>query len=254
MSLRLEIAPQFIMDGTPVSETEVRKPAEIILDHVKTIVGPYRRVLESDVEDHDLAKRELAELKKEELKNHLQELDILTSTLGEFLRSPRSFEAVVQNRKTLETRQGERQTFTVRFKPKGEKVPIGKENVQNQLSLHVSMQGSERAVDAIYALGLKGQEPQKVLERFFRESRDQEVYINTVGVYYDRTDERIRINPQAGVKFSYSRGEKFARGVVYVGTQPHVQEIKSEAMPRNLFLELQREIVRLSGFEKKNRS
>lgn len=253
MNLGIEFEPRFTMDGPITPEAEARKPAEVILDHVQSIIKPYRRVLESDAEAMELERRELGKIAQERLKQQQKELDILVDKLGEFLKNPSAFEMVVQNRKTLEDRNGERQTFTVRFKPKGEKIPHGDENPQNQLSLHVNMQGNERAVDAIYALGVKGQEPQKVLERFFRESRDQEVSINTVGVYIDRITERIQIIPQAGVRFSHKKGEKFARGggVVFVGTQPHVQEVKSEAMPRNMFVGLQREVIRLSGYGSK---
>lgn len=235
----------FSMEGNNPETPKERSRAEIILEKVNPIIDNYRQVLREDADD--LALRHLEELSKERLQEHERQLDEFSKIFSEYWQQPSDFKLTVQNHKNLTTRMGNRQTFSVRFSRSADEEDMLSGIGQTQLSFHVNIAGSETAVQALYALGVKGHDPHTVLQNFFRQSRDQIVTMNTVKV--TPSGVSYKLAPQAGLTLRYL-GEREARagGVTYVGTQEHVHDLP-DRVSLHFFSGLQKAIIRSAGFK-----
>ncbi len=242
-------AGQDITQGTS-SEKAPKTPLERIYGYTAAAIGPYKEVLTSDAQDEKVS--DLGAKAKELLTVHLDQLDTLRRLLREFITHRDRFKQYVRQVRLLDERIFERETFTARFGPK-ERLPIGSANPQTQLSLHgnISANDPETIAEALYFLGMS-ESPDKAIAKLFRQSTEQMVEFNTVGVYIDPETEANKVIPRAGISFRWKNGEDRARvgGIVFIGHQVHSMELlKSIPLPE--FLQMQRAVMDLSGYKPK---
>lgn len=244
-------------EGSQVPPPEERptSPVNRIYRYTATAISPYREVLISDAEDEKVS--DLGRRAKELLGLHLGQLDTLKTMLKEYLHQPDKFRQYVRLVKVLEERINERETFTARFGPKNERIPVGPEKPQVQLSFHgnISAQDPETIAEALYHLGMS-RPPDKAIASLFSGATEQMVEFNTVGVYIDPDSEKNKVIPHAGISFRWKRGENKARvgGIVFIGHQVHSMELL-KSIPLVDFLLMQRTVMDLAGYKpKKERS
>jgi len=244
-----DAARNITQQGTSPEKTP-KTPLERIYGYTAAAIGPYKGVLTSDAQDERVS--DLGTKAKDLLTVHLDQLDALRKLLREFIVHRDGFKQYVRQVKLLDERIVERETFTARFGPK-ERLPVGSDNPQIQLSLHgnISANDPETIAEALYSLGMSGS-PDKTIAKLFRQSTEQMVELNTVGVYIDPQTETNKVIPRAGISFRWKNGEDRARvgGIVFIGHQIHSMELlKSIPLPE--FSQMQRTVMDLSGYKPK---
>jgi len=226
-------------------ETRTTLP-EVLGVYVLPNVELYKRLLEQEAVN-EARNADLGASTQARLAAFQAELDALAK-ISEDAIAQKPFTPVVQTHKVLDGTTPH-ETFTLRIAPKDEKLPLGGDRPQNQLGFHVNVAaGGEEHIDVLRALSLKGRDPHRVLDAYFKQTTEQLVIVNTVGVYIDDMTRGIRINPQAGIAFRWRSGEDSAKvnGLVYVGDNPHFMELPGE-MPRPKFAAFQNMIASSVG-------
>lgn len=224
--------------GAKPENPDRQRAKEILSSTFNPIIDKYRKVLKDDAEANE--QETLAAIARGRLEQHLGELAILADVLDDFFSNPSKYKATIREQESY----GDVQTFTARFSLKDEPMSRDSERPQTQLNFHLKINGSESAIETIYALGLKGKSPHEVLRKFFRESSGQQIQINTVGIFRDPDTQKIKIQPRAGLLLKWSSGEVDVRsaGLAYVGNTEHSHEL-GHSIPRNVFAGLQKMVI-----------
>ena len=116
--------PDELTGAAPRTPEKARTPFEILYRHVSSSIPAYQAVLRSDSEEKITI---LGKYSKRLLGAHLEQLDLLKETLDRFKTDQAKFSLVDPRSKLIETRDFPRRTFTARFAPVGEPLPVGAE-------------------------------------------------------------------------------------------------------------------------------
>lgn len=179
----------------------------------------------------------------------LDQLDDLQDMLRRWVKPKdnRGLEVAVRPHKTSSASD----TFTVRYKPKDEPLPEGRENAQSQLSLHLNIGQKLTADAALEALSLRHTAPD-TLEEYTKLGLGKQtifVAISTVKVYRDISEARTGIIPQAGIKVSFNpRQDKKPEihGRTYIGNVPFDTTLKRYLPDEEDFSRMGERIIYLS--------
>lgn len=239
----------FMNEPTEQGGPEVGEPktlVDVLNRHVRPQVISYAAALKSGAED-ETRYSNLGQYSERQLGEYLNQLNILRTMIGQ-INEGAPFRTTVATQKLLglqSNRSKPRDTFSLGFVAKDEgEIPEGPD-VQNQLRFYTSLEASGETLDqGLYALSIRGRDPHDVLAQFYKQTKAQNVVVNTVGVYRDSESGRTMINPQAGILFDWVTGQESARasGVIYVGSTPHTFPLAGK-MPLADFSILQRSII-----------
>lgn len=237
--------------GEPVEQggPEVGEPktlVDVLNKHVKPQILSYAAALKSGAED-ETRYSNLGQYSERQLREYLDQLNRLRTMIGQ-INEGAPFRTTIATHKLLGSqsdRSNPRDTFSLGFVSKDEgELPEGP-LVQNQLRFHTNLEASGETLDqGLYALSIRGRDPHDVLDKFYKQTKSQNVVVNTVGVYRDPESGKTMINPQAGILFDWVTGQESARasGVIYVGSTPHTFPLAGK-MPLTDFSILQRSII-----------
>ena len=220
-------------EGGPKGQEELK----ILVEKTGEAIELYRQALQSGSEEFQ--RKDLADRAKESLNKHLSELELLSEMLKELSLNPQSFEIAVNvvdanNNKTI-------------FKLKRKRDDLSKTSSgqpQMQLRFEVKNAGSEGERERIEALSLGGQDPSRVLEKVLDQT--QSTVVSTNSVYRDKETRQVKSSFQAGITFS-RRGKNFIRsaGVVFVGGEPHVDELSDHNLGDQEFFALMNFVLKI---------
>lgn len=246
------------------AERKILKPPEKAITLTRKAITLYQGILKSDSETVRLAS--LGVDSRQLLDVHLYYLSILRKLLGEIGKGQEFVQVVEQGGKLggkpierEDVPEESRRTFTARFAKEGENISSDPNNPQVQISLHTSipLYDPESLKESYRAAGLRAKFEHD-LERIFRESVEEIVYINTVGVYKNPHVGSLVIghqpglimSPQGGISYRLRKGEDRARvlGFIYAGAIPHTRPL-SASIPVSDFREIQSYVMEASGFK-----
>lgn len=156
--------------GSP-KETQPKTVPELLRNHTMRATKSLRITLKQESED--MPDDDLGESSRKRADMYIAELDILDSQLQQLAGESNPLHPVVRQHRQQMGRQGYENLFTVRWAPRGETLPFGPENPQNQLTINAVVSAPEDISEAIYGESVKGKAPaitlQNLLERATRQ-------------------------------------------------------------------------------------
>lgn len=164
--------------------------------------------------------------------NQMRELRALTAMIDAWAAGKVNFVPAIRSRKIYDGAEP-KELFTVRLVKEGDILHAGRPQVQLNLHGLISARNPEQVMQVLNDMSLRGGDPAKVLQEYYRLSRAQTLRINTILVRKDDFD-RVGITPNAGIQFDWKKGSQhaYAKGLSFIGGVPHTTDNRRNTSPQ----------------------